>query len=81
MTQEADELLKKALALPIKDRAALAGALLESLDNEVVDPEVEEAWDEVIARRLAEIDSGKVKTIPWEDIRRETLAKFKRDHK
>lgn len=77
MTQEADELLKKALALPIKDRAALAGSLLESLD-EVADPKVEEAWNAEIARRIADLDSGKAKTIPWEEIRREALAKFNR---
>jgi hypothetical protein len=35
MTQEVSELLKKALALPAEARAALAGSLLESLDDTV----------------------------------------------
>jgi hypothetical protein len=41
MTQEVAELLKKALALPPEARAALAGSLLESLDNQPVDEGVE----------------------------------------
>jgi len=77
VTQEADELLEKVLALPAEDRAALAGLLLDSLDD-TVDSSVEEAWNEEITRRLAEIDSGKVKPIPWEEVRRRTLAKFNR---
>ena len=37
------ELLKQALALPSKDRAALADSLLESLDQKV-DEDAEQAW-------------------------------------
>ena len=64
MTEEVSELLKKALALPPEARAALAGSLLESLD-ETVDASAEEAWSQEIARRIEELDSGKVKPIPW----------------
>jgi hypothetical protein len=52
------DLLKKALAPPPEARAALAGSLLESLDD-TVDPSVEEAWKHEIARRIEELDSGK----------------------
>jgi len=48
MTEEVAELLKKALVLPPEARAALAGSLLESLD-ETVDPSAEEAWSQEIA--------------------------------
>jgi putative addiction module component (TIGR02574 family) len=68
MTQEAQELLKKALALPDKERADLAGSLIESLDA-AVDENAEAAWQEEIARRLEEVRSGKVKTISWDDVR------------
>ena len=78
MTQEADDLLKKALTLPAEDRAAMAGSLLESLE-EPVDPSAEEAWNEEIARRIADLDSGKAKTVPWEEVRRRTLAKFRHE--
>jgi putative addiction module component (TIGR02574 family) len=70
MTQEVSELLRKALALPPEARAALAGSLLESLDD-TVDASVEEAWKLEIAQRIQELDSGKVKPIPWAEARRQ----------
>jgi putative addiction module component (TIGR02574 family) len=70
MTAEISELLKKALALPPEARAALAGSLLESLE-ETLDALVEEEWNQEIARRVAELDSGKVKPIPWAEARRQ----------
>jgi len=73
MTSEVSELLKKALALPPEARAALAGSLLESLD-ETVDPTVEEAWNREIALRIEQLDSGKVKPIPWAEARRQITA-------
>jgi putative addiction module component (TIGR02574 family) len=73
MKPDIDDLLKKALALPPEGRAALAGSLLESLDEEV-DASAEEEWSQEIARRIEEIDSGKVKPIPWEAARREIAA-------
>lgn len=64
---EAGELLKHALTLSDKERAELASSLIESLDP-TVDADAELAWQREIARRLAE--SGRVKTIPWEEVRR-----------
>jgi putative addiction module component (TIGR02574 family) len=66
-TQEAQELLQKALALPDKERAERAGNLISSLDA-TVDPDVDAAWQQEIAHRLHEVQSGKVETIPWEKI-------------
>jgi hypothetical protein len=43
MMQEAQELLKRALALPAKERADLASTLIESLDD-TVDENAEAAW-------------------------------------
>jgi putative addiction module component (TIGR02574 family) len=73
MTQEVSNLLKQALALPAEARAALAGSLLESLDD-TVDESAEDEWDKEIARRIAELDSGKVKPIPWAEARRQISA-------
>jgi putative addiction module component (TIGR02574 family) len=73
MTQEVAELLQKALALPPEARAALAGSLLESIDG-TVDASAEEEWNKEIARRIEELDSGKVKPIPWEEARRQISA-------
>ena len=73
MSQEVAELLKKALALPPEARAALAGSLLDSLDD-TVDASAEEEWNEEIARRIQELDSGKVKPVPWAEARRQISA-------
>jgi putative addiction module component (TIGR02574 family) len=73
MMQEAQELLKKALALPDKERADLAGNLIDSLDD-TVDEDAEAAWQTEIVRRLEEVRSGKVKTTSWDDVRRKGRA-------
>jgi putative addiction module component (TIGR02574 family) len=67
MTQEARELLEKALALPDNERAELAGNLISSLDA-TVDPDVDAAWQAEVMRRLHEVQSGKVATISWEEV-------------
>lgn len=63
------DILKEALNLPPEARAALAGSLLESLDQEV-DEKAEAIWQTEIVRRLWELDSGNVKPIPWSEARR-----------
>ena len=74
MSPDISELLKKALALPPEARAALAGSLLESLDEEPADEGVEAAWSEEIQRRIEELDSGNVKPIPWAEARGQIAA-------
>ena len=71
MTQDATELLKRALSLTAEERAELAGFLLDSLDGPPEDPEaVEAAWNEEIARRIEDLDSGKVKPVALDTFRR-----------
>jgi len=72
MSPEISDLLKRALALPVAERAALANTLLDSL--EVTGESVQEAWDEEVARRIEDLKAGKVLTIPWEELHRELLA-------
>jgi putative addiction module component (TIGR02574 family) len=69
MSNEASNLLRKALTLPVAERAELAGSLIESLD-EANDESVKAAWDEEIARRMEDLDSGKVKPVSLEEARR-----------
>ena len=73
MNPDVSELLKKALALPAEVRAALAGSLLDSLD-ETVDTSAEEEWSQEIAHRIEELDSGKVRPVPWAEARRQVSA-------
>ncbi len=67
MTQKTSELLEKALTLSEEERADLACSLIDSLDA-TVDEGAEKAWDEEIARRAADLDSGRAKTVPWEKV-------------
>jgi putative addiction module component (TIGR02574 family) len=69
MSPELDELMKQAMSLPPEDREILANSLIESLDHPV-DEGVVAAWQEEVVRRMDDIDSGKVKTVPWEQVRR-----------
>lgn len=73
MKQDVSELLKKAMELPAEACAALASSLFESLDDQV-DASAEEEWKQEIARRMAELDSGKVRPIPWAEARRQISA-------
>lgn len=76
MSPEISDLLKRALALPIDERAALANTLLDSLEikNESAAESVEAAWDREVARRIEDLKTGKAVTVPWEQLRQELLA-------
>jgi putative addiction module component (TIGR02574 family) len=80
MKSKAERILEEALTLPEPSRAEIAGILLDSLEGEAVDPGYEQAWSREIARRIQEIDSGKVKLIPWSQVRRDIL-KSRREKK
>jgi putative addiction module component (TIGR02574 family) len=58
------KVLNETLNLPPVARAALAGHLVDSLDD-VVDEDPEAAWSKQIARRIDDLDHGNVKTVPW----------------
>jgi len=68
------KICEEALRLPAEARAALAGHLLESLDDSV-DEDVEAAWSKAILRRIDELDKGKVKAVPWSMARRQILGR------
>lgn len=74
MSTHVTELFAQASNLSEKERATLAGLLIESLESEV-DPDVEEAWRQEIERRAAELDSGTARTVPWEIVRAELLRR------
>jgi putative addiction module component (TIGR02574 family) len=70
MNVAAEQLLTSALALSDSDRAELADAILASLHSSD-HPPFDEAWREVIQRRSAELDSGRVIGVPWEEVKRQ----------
>ena len=69
------DLWKEASELSEKDRADLAGLLIESLEG-APDEDVETAWAAEIERRVAEVEAGTVKTIPWEEVRQRLLDRL-----
>ena len=68
MTPQLSELLQKALALSGEERGLLIDRLVESLDDEPAEEGVEAAWDDEIKRRVEDIRSGRVRTIPGEEV-------------
>jgi putative addiction module component (TIGR02574 family) len=75
MSEDVADLLKKALALPMEARAALAGSLLDTLDD-TVDEDAEASWEKEIASRIEQLDAGTAKTVPWVEVRSRMAAKL-----
>jgi len=75
MSRTFTDVWKEASELSEKDRADLAGLLIESLEGPP-DPGVEEAWALEIEKRVAELDAGTVKSIPWEQVRQRLLDRL-----
>ena len=75
MTVGIEEITEEALALPESQRAALADALLDSLDSNIADSgEIKTAWTAEIRTRRDDIIAGRVKTIPWEQVKTHLAA-------
>jgi len=68
MTKSARELFEEAMRLDPKERATLMRLLVDNLDAE---PEegAEEVWRAEIERRIAELDSGQIQAVSWEELR------------
>jgi len=75
MSRTFTDVWKEASELSEEDRAALAGLLIESLEGEP-DTDVEAAWAAEIEKRVAELDAGTVKSIPWEQVRQRLLNRL-----
>lgn len=75
MSPVAADLLERVLSLDERDRATLAGALVESLEPPA-EPAVEQAWDIEIRRRVEELESGAVEGVPWSEVRERLFRGF-----
>jgi len=62
------QIYDRAMNLNEEARAELIGMLLESLEIGS-DDGVEAAWLKEIERRVTELDSGAVKSVPWTEVR------------
>jgi putative addiction module component (TIGR02574 family) len=77
MSSPADSVLDAALKLPEKERARVAAELVASLDGEPEDG-VEAAWASEVERRIAEVERGDARLLPWDKVRDEVKADLKR---
>jgi putative addiction module component (TIGR02574 family) len=75
MSRTFTELWREAAELTEEERASLAGLLIESLEGDP-DPDVVAAWAAEIEKRVAELDAGTAKTIPWEEVRRRLIDRL-----
>ncbi len=73
VTAEAQKVLEDALSLPEAERVDLVASLLESLEGHP-DAEHDAAWSSEISRRVDELESGSVDTVPWSEARRAILG-------
>lgn len=70
MTAEMDEITQLALTLPVDQRAQVANALLASLDDPSDSAELHEVWTAEIESRVDDIVTGRVQTVPHEEVMR-----------
>jgi putative addiction module component (TIGR02574 family) len=74
MSPATEQLLDAALALPEEERLQFAEALIVSLQPDD-QPPFDESWREIIQRRSAELRSGQVTPVTWEEVKRRTREK------
>jgi putative addiction module component (TIGR02574 family) len=77
MTEAAEKLKAELATLPAEDRAELAHFLMESLDeDEKADLDWDAAWTAELERRWKEIESGKEKGVPADEVFRRLREKY-----
>jgi putative addiction module component (TIGR02574 family) len=73
---EVSELIAKAMTLSPEDRGIIASRLIDSLDQELSEEGVEEAWAEEIRRRVDDFRSGKTKPVSLDQVVQELADGF-----
>jgi len=59
-------LINEAVSLPVEDRTLVVESLLRSLNQP--EPEIDDIWAEIAAKRLKDLRSGKVKAIDGKQV-------------
>jgi len=68
------KLIEEALSLPVEERALIADSLLRSLNTP--ETSIDAQWAEVARKRLQELRSGTVKTIPGDEVFAKALERL-----
>ncbi|MES0491320.1 MAG: addiction module protein [Leptospirales bacterium] len=79
MSVDTQDLLKKALTMEATERAFLAERLIASLETDM-DAGVELAWQKEVQKRALELDSGKVETVSWDQIKNQMQQELSVKH-
>lgn len=74
MTAQTMDIMERAEMLPIDLKIELVDRLLESIGP--TQKEIDELWKVEVERRVGEVRSGKVKTIPGEQVFDEIRNRF-----
>ncbi len=69
-----NQLISEIVLLPVEVRTLLADKLLESLNQP--NKEIDELWAKEVERRADDVEKGKVKTIPGDEVFKEIRKKF-----
>jgi putative addiction module component (TIGR02574 family) len=67
MPRKVSDIVAEAKQLPYGERAELVQQLIAA-NAQDLDPKIEKAWGDEALRRLEEIESGRVKPIPGEEV-------------
>ena len=70
------ELIDEVVSLPIEKRVLIVDSLLQSLNQP--NSEIDEKWNEVAQKRLMEMRSGKINSIPGEQVFKNIWEKFEK---
>jgi len=78
MSRSLAELTREAIELPQQQRLTLARLLLDASDAASLEPlpEVEAAWEDEIAQRIAAIDAGQIKGKAWDTVLQDINKRF-----
>ncbi|MCD6527768.1 MAG: addiction module protein [Desulfuromonas sp.] len=70
------ELIKKAVSLPVEERTLVVDSLLRSLNQP--ESEIDKKWAIAAKRRLSELRSGAVEPIPGQDVFNKIWKRFEK---
>ena len=67
MPRKIRDIVEEARQMPYGDRAELIEQLIAD-SAKAIDPKIEKAWGDEALRRLEEIENGKVKLVPGDEV-------------
>ena len=71
---EIKKLIEEVISLPVEERALIADSILRSLNP--VESDIDKKWIEVAKERLKDLKSGKIKSIPGDEVFNKIWQRF-----